>query len=565
MLLIILAYLGGVITILSPCILPVLPFVFTRTGMPFRSSGLPLLTGMAVTFALVASIATIGGAWVVRANEYGRVLALVLLAIFGLMLLWEGLAERITRPLVQLGGRLSSEAGSGTTPSFMLGIATGLLWAPCAGPILGLLLTGAALQGANAQTSLLLLAYAAGAATSLGLALLAGGRLFALMKRSLGTEAWLRRGLGMLVLLGVAAIALDADRKILAPLSVANTSRWEQALLDSLHPAMAAAAPVTNGLLELKGATAWLNSPPLNAAALNGKVVLVDFWTYSCVNCLRTLPYLRAWDEKYRAQGLVIIGVHAPEFAFERSQANVEKALRDLHINYPVALDNDFAIWGSFNNEYWPAHYLFDVHGKLRQQHFGEGNYEETEHAIQQLLAEKSGANTVQENIANTVQVALEGAAVPGKPESQSPETYLGYARASNFIMANGLAQDQEQRYAIQGKLALNQWGLSGSWIVGAQQATLNQPHGRIVFRFQARDVNLVLGTADGKPLQFRVTVDGKPVGANHGTDTDEQGNGMIAGNRLYQLVRQADNISERTFEIEFLEAGAQAFAFTFG
>ncbi|HEY4890878.1 MAG TPA: cytochrome c biogenesis protein DipZ, partial [Reyranella sp.] len=409
MILFVLSYVGGVLTILSPCILPVLPFVFARADQPFVKSGLPMLLGMAATFALVATLAAVGGGWAVQANEYGRTIAIVVLAVLGVTLLFPSLADRLTRPLVAAGARLSESAGTGGSsrtilPSFLLGIATGLLWAPCAGPILGLILTGAALNGANVQTSLLLLAYAAGAATSLAVALLIGGRVFAAMKRSLGVSEWIRRGLGAAVLVGVAAIALGADTGFLTQASLASTAGLEQGLLDKFgketrppggsmamagapsmtmsanQAATPAAGPedalgVEGGLPPLDGAVEWLNSPPLTPQGLRGKVVLIDFWTYSCINCLRAIPYVRAWAQKYKDQGLVVIGVHTPEFAFERNIDNVKRAVRDLKIDYPVAVDSDFKLWRAFDNQYWPAHYFIDTQGRIRHHHFGEGEY----------------------------------------------------------------------------------------------------------------------------------------------------------------------------------------------
>ncbi|MCA3784653.1 cytochrome c biogenesis protein DipZ, partial [Burkholderia sp.] len=442
MLLIVLAYLGGVLTILSPCILPVLPFVFARADQPFVRTGLPLLAGMALTFAVVATLAAVGGGWVAQANQAGRWIAIVLLAVFGLTLLMPRFAEHLTRPLVAAGNRLTGLAQrdgrpAGPASSLLLGVATGLLWAPCAGPILGLVLTGAALRGASVGTTLLLVAYAAGAATSLAVALVIGGKVFAAMKRSLGAGEWIRRGIGAALLAGVGAIALGLDTGALAQLSTVTTGSLETKLVDRLGgrsnraPAataatdntggnatggamMAAAAdgapagagamaggammraavttpaalPVEGTLPSLDGAVQWLNSPPLTAAGLRGKVVLVDFWTYSCINCLRTLPYTNAWARKYAPYGLVVIGVHAPEFAFERDIGNVKKAVHDLGIDYPVAIDNGYSIWRAFNNEYWPAHYFIDAQGRVRHHHFGEGEYAQSERAIQSLLAE---------------------------------------------------------------------------------------------------------------------------------------------------------------------------------
>jgi cytochrome c biogenesis protein CcdA/thiol-disulfide isomerase/thioredoxin len=372
------AYLGGVLTILSPCILPVLPFVFARSDQPFTRSGLPILLGMAITFAAVASLAAVGGGWVVEANYYGRLAAILLMALFGITLLRPRLSERMTRPIVALGARLSQTAGGDGTgatfgSSLVLGVATGLLWAPCTGPILGLLLTGAALNGARLGTTFLLLGYATGAATSLAVALLIGGKAFTGMKRSLGAGEWIRRGLGIAVLAGVVAIASGLDTGLLAQVSLASTNGVEQALIDHLHattkasavepeqgganaaPVMkagpnmmmatmkqaAAQLPVEGRLPSLAGAVDWLNSPPLTAEALRGHVVLVDFWTYSCINCLRTRPYVEAWAQKYRDQGLIVIGVHAPEFAFERNIDNVRAAVKRLGIDYPVAIDNN--------------------------------------------------------------------------------------------------------------------------------------------------------------------------------------------------------------------------------
>ena len=590
MLLFVLAYLGGVLTIISPCILPVLPFVFARADRPFLKSGLPMLIGMALTFAIVATLAAVAGGWAVAANEYGRIAALVLLALFGIALLFPAIADRVTQPLVALGGRLSQSAdgsSGGFVPSLLLGVATGLLWAPCAGPVLGLILTGAALQGANIQTTFLLLAYAAGAATSLALALLVGGRVFAAMKRSLGAGEWVRRGLGVLVLVAVAAIALGVDTNYLANVSLAQTSAVEQTLIDKLrgpnntamtpaggamqpNPSMmkanaphesAGALPVEGTMPSLDGAVEWLNSKPLTAEALRGKVVLVDFWTYSCINCLRTIPYVRAWAEKYKNDGLVVIGVHTPEFAFEKQPANVKKAVADLKIDYPVAIDNNYAIWRAFDNMYWPAHYFIDAQGRIRHHHFGEGEYAKSEEVIRQLLRE-AGKN-VPEQLTDVRGTGAEAA--PDMANIKSPETYLGYDRAENFMSPGGAVRDESHDYAA-GVLKLNDWSLAGSWTVDPENAALDRAGGAIRYRFHARDLHLVLGSGtDGKPVRFKVTIDGAVPGADHGVDTDANGEGIVTGQRLYQLVRQQGEVRDRTFEIQFLDPGVQAFAFTFG
>ncbi len=649
MLLILLAFLGGVLTIVSPCILPVLPFVFSRTGEPFARSGLPLLAGMVLSFAVVASLAAVGGGWVVAANQYGRWLALALVTLFALALVWPRLADLLARPLVAVGARLAQRAQSGQTPvertqadrtqvdlprtgpvrsagpagSFVLGIATGLLWAPCAGPILGLILAGAALQGANATSTLMLFAYAAGAATSMAIALLVGGRVLAALRRSLGAGEWLRRGLGGAMLVAVVAIALGLDTGLLARLSLASTGGVEQTLVERLagrhdgapaisggpamrmqgpamqgpsmqgpsmqgpamqgpamqEPAMMAAGsamrmtgPAAGGAGDLPdegaapsfdGATEWLNGPAPAGGRLPGRVVLVDFWTYSCINCLRTLPYVKAWAEKYRDQGLEVVGVHTPEFAFERDVGNVTKAIKDLGIGYPVAVDNRYAIWRAFRNQYWPAHYLIDAQGRLRYHHFGEGNYGQTERVIQQLLQE-AGAAAVAPGLAEVdargVQLAADATAVG------SPETYVGYERSEHFVSTPGTARDQAQSYVAPAQPALNTWGLDGRWNVGAEHATLAGPSGRIVYRFQARDLHLVLAPdSAGQSVRFRVTIDGRPPGPAHGVDVAEDGTGTVTGQRLYQLIRQPGAIVERTFSIEFLDPAVRAYAFTFG
>jgi cytochrome c biogenesis protein CcdA/thiol-disulfide isomerase/thioredoxin len=578
-----------VLTIVSPCILPILPFVFSRAGQPFVRSILPMLTGMAATFAAVATLAAVGGSWAVHANEVGRWVAIALLAVFGVTLISTRAAAILTRPIVALGGRISGTADTDKPSaggSLLLGMATGLLWAPCAGPILGLVLTGAALNGANPQTSLLLAAYAAGAATSLALAVLAGGKVFAAMKRSLGVGHRIRQGLGAAVLAGVTIITLGLDTGLLTRLSYASTAGIEQSLLDrfdgnsetastrSVGASMRLAAndarqgyrsglPVEGTFPSLDGAVKWLNSEPLTTEQLRGKVVLIDFWTYSCINCIRTVPYVRAWAEKYKDQGLVVIGVHAPEFAFEKRIHNVQRAIQNFGITYPVAVDNDFKIWRAFRNNYWPAHYFIDAEGRIRHHHFGEGDYEGSERVIQELLAEAGRWKAVNGLVTPNAQGAE---APPDLARIRSGETYVGYMRASNFRSRERVSADKAQDYTT-GQLRLNEWSLAGNWTVGAEQAALNRAEGSISYKFRARDLHLVLGAGrDGKPVRFQVTIDGNPPGAaNQGADIDADGNGTVSETRLYQLVRQSGDVRERTFEIRFLDPGVEAFVFTFG
>jgi thiol-disulfide isomerase/thioredoxin len=511
----------------------------------------------------------------VRANQYGRTAALVLLAIFAVTLIWPELAARWTQPIVALGSRWSQAGSSNDRDSIVgamgLGVATGLLWAPCAGPILGLLLTGAALQGASARTTVLLFMFAAGAATSLALALFVGRRVFVLMRRSLGVGEWIRRALGVLILASVAAIALGADTGFLTRVSLASTSRIEQRLVDAVRPRAASTKVPTAGealavegeMPPLDGATGWLNTAPLSRESLRGRVVLVDFWTYSCINCLRTLPYVRGWAEKYKDRGLVVIGVHTPEFAFEKDEANVRRAAADLGVNYPVALDSNYAIWQAFNNEYWPADYFVDAQGRIRAHHFGEGGYAEAEDIIRRLLTE-AGQRNLPGGYVNDDGTGVDAAA--SNAPQQSPETYVGYARGTNFDSGPAV-YDKPHDYRAPDMLAADHWALAGQWTIHDERSVLDRPVGRIVYRFRGRDLHLVLGPmTPGKPIRFVVRIDGAEPGANHGTDVDASGRGTVTDERLYQLVRLAgDTSTPHTVEIEFLDAGVAAYAFTFG
>ncbi|HEY0702758.1 MAG TPA: cytochrome c biogenesis protein DipZ [Candidatus Acidoferrales bacterium] len=585
MLIYVLAFVGGVLTILSPCILPVLPFVFARADQPFRRSGLPLLVGMALTFSLVATAAAFGGNWAIHLNQGGRYAAMLVFLLLGLTLLFPSLAEKLTHPLVQAGSKLQGGPGGESSPgkSFLLGISTGLLWAPCAGPILGLILTGAALQGPGVHSTFLLLAYALGAAVSLAIALLAGKKVLSTMKRSLAFDVWIRRALGIAVIFGVVAIALGWDTNLLTKFSFVNTASAETRLIHALRPAKSASAPAATpsvvpastsaatqvklddegAMPELDGAVGWINSPALTTKSLRGKVVLIDFWTYSCINCLRALPYVEAWSEKYKDAGLVVIGVHTPEFAFEKDRSNIEKAVRDLHLTYPIAIDSNYKIWQAFENEYWPAHYFIDGKGRIRYHHFGEGEYDQSERVIQELLKE----NGAQSLASGVVQLSATGVeALPDNANVASPETYIGYRRAENFASEEPINRDERSVYTPHPRLSQNQWALAGAWTVNPEGAVLQSAHGKIIFRFHARDLHLVLGPGkNGKPIRFIVKIDGTAPGDDHGSDTDARGAGTINEHRLYQLIRQKGTVEDRTFEIEFLDPGVQAFAFTFG
>jgi len=334
-------------------------------------------------------------------------------------------------------------------------------------------------------------------------------------------------------------------------------------LLAALLAATMAPLPVEGELPSFGGASGWLNSQPLTKDGLRGKVVLVDFWTYTCINWLRTLPYVRAWAGKYKEQGLVVIGVHTPEFRFEKDLDNVRRAVKDRKIDFPVAIDNDYGVWRAFDNHYWPALYLIDAQGRIRHHQFGEGGYERTERIIQQLLGE-AGSSGIGDHLA-----AVEARGVEAEadwPDLKSPENYLGHERTENFVSPGGAALDKRRVYAAPARLKLNDWALSGDWTVKRDAVALNKGNGRIAYRFHARDLHLVMGPAvRGASVRFRVLIDGRPPGAAHGSDVDEQGNGTVSEQRLYQLIRQPKPIADRQFEIEFLDPGVEAFAFTFG
>ncbi len=578
------AFAAGVLSVLSPCILPVLPFVFARQSQPSRHGSLPLLIGMALAFAATASLTAAAGAWAVQLSQWGRSLALLGLGVFAASLLFPSLAAWWSRPLVQIGEKLAAQNPQQRwLHSALLGVATGLIWSPCAGPVLGLLLSGAALAGPDTATSLLLLSYAAGA----GLA------LWAALRISAGTMArlrahWLpgergRRVAGAAMLAAVLAVATGLDSRLLAQSGALNglgSNGLESSLLQAAMPSAQAAelagnnpgAPYTSSLPvestrpSLDGGTQWLNAAPQSIPALRGKVVLVNFWTYSCVNCLRTLPYVNAWAQKYADRGLVVVGVHAPEFAFEKDRSNVEKALQQLKISYPVVQDNGFRIWRAFNNQYWPALYLVDAQGRVRHHQFGEGGYAATERALNELLreAQAPSAATAPAPTANAVPDTQGLGMAADTASLRSPELYLGYDKGGSLRLAGRPAPDKAADYQP-ASLRLNTWTLQGNWTLKPEWVQANSAGGRLALRFEARDANLVLGAAGAGPLRFRLTIDGQPPGIHHGSDVDAQGYGQVDATRLYQLVRQQGPVKQRTVEIEFLDAGAQGYAFTFG
>lgn len=406
-----LAYLGGLLTIMSPCILPIVPLVFSRADRSFVRDTVPMLVGLAVVFAIVASVATASAEWIIRASEIGRLGAIALLALVAISLLVPRFADLITGPLVRAGSKIDGHV-SGTRTivgSLLVGAAIGLLWAPCAGPILGIIIATAALKGSSSGSAILFAAFALGAATSLGLAMFAGSRVLGKMKRYAGADIWVRRSLGVLALAGVFVIVMGWDRTLFAKGGLIQTAGAEELLISRLAGTKAAVSAFDNGKSieefskeeaaaphlvdegEAPGFGAggpWINSSAIDLASLKGKVVMVDFWTFECYNCLNALPYVKALEAKYRSRGLVVIGVHTPEFPREKVEANVREQVKSLGIVYPVVMDNGYKVWNSFHNQYWPAVYFIDAKGRIRFHHFGEGAYDEQDRVVDKLLTE---------------------------------------------------------------------------------------------------------------------------------------------------------------------------------
>ena len=354
---------------------------------------------------------------------------------------------------------------------------------------------------------------------------------------------------------------MTTRRRLLAALAAGAFG--QPAALFAADKGTSSRPPVEGTFPSLAGATAWLNSPALQANGLRGKVVLIDFWTYSCINWMRALPYVRAWASKYASQGLVTIGVHTPEFAFERDLDNVRRAANATSVGYPVALDNDYAIWDAFHNEYWPALYVVDDKGRIRHHHFGEGDYAQSERVIQQLLAD-AGSTGVTRDLVSVDARGVELAADWRNLVSQ--ENYVGYERTKDFASPGGVVRDRRHAYVAPAGIKPGEWALAGDWTIGPQRAASHASSARISCRFHARDLHLVMGPATrGSTVRFRVLVDGRPPAADHGIDVDERGNGTIVEPRLYQLIRQIGPIGDRLFQIEFLDAGMEAYSFTFG
>ncbi|MHB8421657.1 MAG: cytochrome c biogenesis protein DipZ [Leptospirales bacterium] len=572
----ILAVLAGVLTVLSPCILPILPALLS-TSVSSRNPHRPfwIVLGLGFSFALFGTTFAVFKTFLGLSNGTLRDVALLVLLFFAISLLvprlWEHLGSRIST-FVQKAPWMSRLSGeSGPVGTMLLGGALGLVWAPCAGPILGIILTLATVQASFLKTFLLMGSYALGASIPM-LMIGYGGQRFAkkvIRFRSVGSVA--PKILGVLTLGAVVGLYFNLDTLFLShlPNSLFLSNLIEKKLV-AKKPAPTAISqtvamrttssslPVIRKMPEFRGITGWLNSSPLTTSSLRGKVVLVDFWTYSCINCIRTLPYVKSWYKKYKDQGFVVVGVHTPEFAFEKKVSNVEQAVKQFRITYPVAIDSNYGTWNAYSNQFWPADYLVDSQGRIREVHFGEGHYRKTEKAIRSLLAE---AGSLKKDVT-----------LGGQMDStdfsriQSPETYLGYGRAENFSSAERVDPDRTRSYTLPSSLRTNHWALQGAWKVSGEKIVLKKPEGAISFRFRAPKLNIVM-KGIGKGTVAKIFLDGKPLPSqDFGMDVGPDGTTTIHDAKLYNLVTLPMNDSKNhLFQIRFFKPRVAVYTFTFG
>ncbi|HYN51430.1 MAG TPA: cytochrome c biogenesis protein DipZ [Thermoleophilaceae bacterium] len=575
-LLILFAVVAGAGTALTPCVLPVLPGLLASAGTGGRRRPLGVILGLTITHtvAIVALASLIDG--VGLPNGTVRTFAVVVLLAFGMSLLVPALAARIEAPLTRLARFGPRGRGEGFLSGLVVGGGLGFVYAPCAGPILAAVVSVSATRGASGELVAVALGYAAGSAVVL-LAIAYGGRRIIDRLRAAGRGPVVQRTLGVVMVATAVAVAADLDVRFQTALAdelpafvtnptrslersssvedrlagLRGRSRFEQSDEAS---AVRAGLPVLGTAPEFAGNGRWFNTPaeaPLNLKGLRGRVVLIDFWTYTCINCLRTMPYLRAWDESYRDRGLTIVGVHTPEFAFERDSGNVQEAIAQNRLRYPVVQDNDFATWNAWGNQYWPAKYLIDSRGRVRYAHFGEGNYEETDSAIRALLAE-AGADRLGEPARARVETASADVA--------TPETYLGYERAEGFVP--GPLRPGLGRYSGVDELPPVSFALSGTWNVSKESARA-VAGAEIDARVTARKVFLVLSSEDERPREVEVLLDGKPVPASEAGADVRAGRVTVRGERLYRLV-SLDRVEDRRLTLR-LPPGVSGYAFTFG
>ena len=533
-----LAFLEGLALIASPCILPVLPIVLSTSMDGGRKRPYGIIIGFVLSFSLFALLSRKLVSILGLDLDIVRHVSLFLLLAFAIVLFSSKLTEKfgtLTGGAADFGNRIAQNSGGGIFSGILIGSLIGLVWTPCAGPILASVLVEVIRQKTDLEGDFVILSFALGAGIPMLVISLAGRSI---LKRS----GWiidhldgLRKGFALLIVASVAFIGSGLD-----PQSLLASSKPSDASAASLEEGLASPYPAP----DFSGISAWLNSPPLSMKELKGKVVLVDFWTYSCINCVRTLPYITSWDQKYRKDGLVIVGVHSPEFEFEKKMDNVKAAILKYGIHYPVALDNDLSTWGNFNNEYWPAHYLINREGRVVYTHFGEGGYDVTENNIRNLLGlEKAKTNDAEATHA----------------PDQTPETYLGRKRAESFVGRH----DSHGRYSPPSSIPIDSWALSGTWKIESEKIVSRSTGASILLHFKASRVFLVLGTESGKPLRAEIRLNGKPAGMDAGTDAPS-GQVNVIRNTLYELIDQKSP-REGLIEIRSDSPGLEAYAFTFG
>jgi len=541
-----LAFLEGVALIVSPCILPVLPLVLAASAEGGRSRPYGIIIGFVLAFSLFAIAARELVVLLGIDLDLVKDVSLVLLALFGLVLISGKLSEKfsaLTQGAANLGNDLAATRGEGLLGGIGIGALIGLVWTPCAGPILAAVLVQVIRQQSDLAGNLIILSFGLGAGVPMLVIALTGRNIMGRLGFFTRHAEAVRKAFGVLILLSVAYIASGANIEALfMPKESVEASRGELVLQDGLDKPYPAP--------EFAEIEAWQNSPPLTMQSLKGKVVLIDFWTYSCINCVRTLPYLTDWDRKYRDKGLVIVGVHAPEFEFEKNPANVRDAIAQHGIRYPVALDNRLSTWVNFNNRYWPAHYLIDRQGQVVFTHFGEGKYNITENNIRYLLGLKEKGETIR----------VEG---PTFAPGQTPETYLGYARADSFGGSERVLLDAQGSYRFPQSLSADEWALNGLWKVERERIVSAGKGAALRLNFKARKVFLVLGTASGKPIHVSLRLNGVAVGNNGGKDAPA-GALSVERNTLYELIDQ-QSPKNGLLEIESDVPGLEAYAFTFG
>lgn len=542
-----LAFVEGLGLILSPCILTILPIMLAASLDGGKRRPFGIITGFILAFTGFALLSRQILGWTHADPEIVRDVALGLLAAFGVVTLSKTLSDKlvgVTQGLANVGQNLASkwDKGNGYTSGVLVGALIGLIWTPCAGPIMAAAVVQIIQAKTNLEAALTVVMFALGAGLPMLLIALFGRHVMNRLTFLKTHATAVRRALGVVIVIAAILIYEGADVQLLASANAPNLgSTTGGAMIDALDSPYAAPEIASGG--------AWLNSPPLKIADLRGKVVLIDFWTYSCINCVRTLPYITRWDAQYRDKGLVIIGVHAPEFAFEKKPENVEKAVEKYGIHYPVALDDELATWNRFNNRYWPAHYLINKDGLVVYTHFGEGDYDVTENNIRVLLG------------LETKKTSTDQAAFSQDPIT--PETYLGSFRADRYVGKNPAQRDTEADYQPAAFVPENDWTLGGTWKIEGDKITSGKAGALLRLNFRARKVFLVMGTRDGSPAKITLTLNGEPMGTSSGKDV---GNGAVTvnGHALYELVSQPSS-QNSLLEITTEASGVEMYAFTFG